>query len=283
MCEGERIAREMNTHLNNIRCSMQRNDLPAMLTAAVRFNTCPNCIPGFLRTHVPHEMLQRNFALGYLGLRPSVTRSQVFTVPQCEVNPAILSRIKDSISLFIDSHRMGTFSFMGMRQTPFGQHNMSISTTENGEGPIFLVNVQNWIDRLYQFLLSDQSVIQPFVQAITVSGYLPLHIERFLSSPLTKVHVSILPNTLSSKLSISITVIPDSMDQFKSGLVDSHLACGYQGSITSSLRLPPVDTINNIPLIVSWTITIQLPLLQVVSYMYKAVIVTCPKLLLIGF
>ena len=261
----------MNTALNSIRCSMQRINLLTAFSATVNFNAFPNCIPEFLWTRVPPEMLQRNLALGCLGSQPRMT----------EVNPVILSRIRDSFSSFVNSRCMNTSS-LSIQPTTVNQHDLSSVITENGEGPIFLASVQNWIDRLYnQFSLFKQSTLRPFVQAIMASGYLPLHIEymqRHLSS-LPGVYVNILPNASSSKLSITITVRPDCMDQLKGRLVDSIAACRYQDSITGSCRMPPVDTFSNVPLIVCWTVTIQpSSLLQVVSCI-KAVTAESLKLL----
>ena len=260
----------MNT-AHSIRCSMQRIDLLTSFAATVNFNAFPNCNPEFLWTRIPPEMLQRNLALGCLGSQP----------PMTGVNPVILSRIQDSSRLFINSRCMNTSS-LGIQPTTVNQHDLSSIIMENGEGPIFIASVQNWIDRLCnQFPLFDQSTLRPFVQAIMASGYLPLHIEymqRHLSS-LPGVYVNILPNASSSKLSIAITVRPDCMDQLKCGLVDSIVACRYQDSITGSCRIPPVDTFSNVPLIVSWTVTIQSSsLLQVVSCI-KAVTAETVKLL----
>ena len=143
------------------------------------------------------------------------------------------------------------------------------------EGPISFVNVQNLIDRLcneFNSLLSNQSILQLVTQQAT-SRYLSLcheHIQRFLSS----LPHSILQNA-SSKLSISMTVMPDGvpidMDQLKNGLLSSHVALRCWDSITSSLYLPPINAFNNIPIIVNWTIMIQssLSCLQVVCYTYK--------------
>ena len=269
ICQRER---EMNT-AHSIRCSMQRIDLLTSFAATVNFNAFPNCIPEFLSAHIPPEMLQRNLALGCLGSQPCMT----------EVNPVVLSRKRDSFSSlnFINSHGMNTSS-LSIQPTSVNQHDLSSVITENGEGPIFLASVQNWIDRLCnQFSLFKQSTLRPFVQAIMTSGYLPLHVEymqRHLSS-LPGVYVNILPNASSSKLSITITVRPDCMDQLKGGLVDSIVACRYQDSITGSCRMPPVDTFSNVPLIVSWTVTIQpSSLLQVVSCI-KAVTAESLKLL----
>ena len=142
------------------------------------------------------------------------------------------------------------------------------------EGPISLINVQNLIDRLcsqFSSMLSNQSILQPFIQA--TSGYLSLgheYIKRFLSS----LPHSILQNS-ATKLSVSMTIVPDGvpidMDQLNNGLLNSRVALRYQDSITSSLHLPPGNAFSNIPIIVNWTVTIQsssssLSFLQVVCY-----------------
>ena len=245
---------EINAQLDSIRNSRQRDDLLATLTAAVNLNTSQNCVLGYLRSHTSLEILQRNLMLGCL-------EPEVSAMPKCVVDPMILSRIRDSISSFINSHHTTIFSFMSTSQPPVGQPDVSLPIA-NRERSTLLVNVLNWIDRSF-----DQSVLQPFVRAITTSRHLPLHneyMQRILSGLLS----SRLPSTLSSKLSISVTVVPSiNMDQFTSGLMEKHMACRHQGGIVSLLRLPPVDTISNGPLIVMWAVTIQSPnLLYVVSY-----------------
>ena len=52
-----------------------------------------------------------------------------------------------------------------------------------------------------------------------------------------------------------MTVMPDGvpidMDQLKNGLLSSRVALGCRDSITSSLRLPPVNSFSNVPIIVN--------------------------------
>ena len=246
---------EINAQLDSIRNSRQRDDLLATLTAAVNLNTSQNCVLGYLQSHTSLEILQRNLMLGCLEL-------QVSAMPKCVIDPMILSRVRDFISSFINLHHTTIFSFMSTSQPPVGQPDVSLPTIGNRERSTLLANVLNWTDRSF-----DQSVLQPFVRAITTSRHVPLHneyMQRILSGLLS----SRLPSTLSSKLSISVTVVPSiNMDQFTSGLMEKHMACRHQGGIVGLLRLPPVDTINNGPLIVMWTVTIQSPnLLYVVSY-----------------
>ena len=264
MCQGERIVMEINAQLDRIRHSMQRDDLLATLTAAVNSNTSQNCILGFLQSHIPLEMLQRNLMLGCQEPLPVV---------KCAVDPMTLSKVRDSISSFVNSHHTTISSFVGTCQSPVSQPDVSLHTTVIREGSVLLANMLNWIDTSF-----NQSVLQPFVRAITASRHLPLHneyMQRILSGLLS----SRLPNTSSLKLSISVTVVPNdvsiNMDQFTSGLMEKHIACRQQGGIFGLLRLPPVDTVSNAPLTVMWTVTIQSPnLQQVVSYK------TCMSLLI---
>ena len=223
----------------------------------VNFNTRQNCIPGMLRTHVPQETMQRNVALGCPAF---VTRCQMFDashifkpVAQCSINS------------FINLQCRTLFSNV------YG-HLSNTTAMITSEGPISFVNVQNLSDRLcgeFNSLLSNQSILQLFTRQAT-SEYLSScheHIQTFLSN----LPHGILQNA-SSKLSISMTVMPDGvpidMDQLKNGLLSSRVALRCRDSITSSLHLPPINAFNNIPIIVNWTVTIQssLSCLQVVCY-----------------
>ena len=276
MCQGERIAMEMRSSLHNARrciCVLQRNELLARLTTSVNFNTCQNCIPGILRTYVPHEILQRNVALSCLGLQAFATGRQVFDTSHnlkcAAINPMAL-RAQCSINSSINLHCRNPSSFL------YGCLSNIPTSLITSEGPISLVNVQNLIDRLCSnfssLLLSNHSMLQPVIQA--TSGYLSAcneYIQRFLSS----LPHDVLHNT-SSKLTISMTVVPDGvpidMDQLSDGLLNCRMALRYQDSITSSLHLPPINAFNNIPIIVNWTVTVQsssLSFLQVVCLQIK--------------
>ena len=95
-------------------------------------------------------MLQRNSVLGCIGSQPRMIG----------VNSVILLRIRDSITSFVISHYINTSS-LGNQPTSVNQYDLLSVTTENGEGPIFLASVRNWIDRLCnQFPLFDQSTLQ---------------------------------------------------------------------------------------------------------------------------
>ena len=238
---------------HNARCCMCIEEI----TNLVNFNARQNCIPGMLRTHVPHEILQRNVALGYPAF---VTRCQVSNtshifkpVAQCSINS------------FINLQWRNLFSNV------YG-HLSNTTALITSEGPISFLDVQNLIDRLCDEFSNLLSNLQLVTQQAT-SEYLSScheHIQTFLSS----LPHSILQNA-SSILSISMTVMPDGVpidtDQLKNGLLSSRVALRCQDSITSSLHLPPDNTFNNIPIIVNWTVTIQssLSCLQVVCYIYK--------------
>jgi len=92
------------------------------------------------------------------------------------------------------------------------------------------------------------------------------HFTRHLSNLLHNTQ----SNSFISKLSISVTVVPNvvpvGMDQLNR-FFDDGSVLRHQDSITSLLHLPSVDTVNNMPITVYWTITLQsAPLLQAVSY-----------------
>ena len=271
MCQGERIVTEINAQLDRMRTSVRRDDLLATLTTAVSFNTNQNCILEFLRTHMPLEILQRNLMLG-------CQEPQVFAILKYVIDPMILSRVRNFISSFINSHRTTVSSFMGTCQPPVIQPDALPNTTANREGSIFLANVLNWINRSF-----NQSVLQPFVRAIAASRYVSLHNE-YMQTIFSSLLSNLLPNSLSAKLSISVTVVPNdvpmNMDQFTSGLMGKHVTCRHQGGIFGLLRLPPVDTVSSAPLIVMWTLTIESSnLLQLVSYKKIHVILVSPKFL----
>lgn len=260
-CQGERIAEEIRTLLHSARrCICMEG-----ITASVNFNTRQNCIPGIIRTYVPQEILQRNVALGSPAF---VTRCQTFDASHI-FNPVT----QCSINTFINLQCRNLFSSVYGRLPNTNNYPIALITSE---GPISFVNVQNLVDRLcseFSSLLSNRSILQLLTQQAT-SGYLSLcheYIQTFLSS----LPHDILQNA-SSKLSISMTVVPDGvpidMDQLKNGLSSSCVALRCRDSITSSLHLPPVNAFNSIPIIVNWTVTIQsspLSCLQVVCYALK--------------
>ena len=174
MCQEGRIVTEINAQLDKMRTPVQRDELLAILTTAVNFNTTHNCILGFLRTHISLEMLQRNLML-------ACQEPQVFATPNCVVDPMISSSVRNSISSFINSYCITVSSFMGTCQPPVIQPDAIPNTTANREGSVLIADVLDWIDRSF-----NQSVLQPFVRAVTTSRYLPLHkeyMQRILSSP----------------------------------------------------------------------------------------------------
>ena len=242
-CEGERTAREMRILLDNTRCSIQRDRLLAILTTLVNFNTHSNCILGILRMYTQTEMLQRNSILNSLSIRYSITSSPYL-------------------------YPMTTWA------RPVGQYDIPL--VRNREGLTSFRNVQSLTDRLcsqLKNLLSSQSLLQPFQTMPAISEYFSSHNQyiRIFLSRLLHTHVENTQSHITStKLSISITIVPNGFPMGhhqSSGLLNNRVTFRHQDSITSLLHLPPLSTTNNVPLIVSWTLTTQQSsLLQVVSY-----------------
>ena len=264
MCQEEKTFIEINALINDTRCSLQRNKLLTRLTTLVRFNSRQNCICGTLRTHVQTEILQRNLALGCLNLQPSfMIGYQMFDASQIlECGQGLrlainhMSRSRYSISSSINSD----VSFLTHQQAITSVSLMM--TTNFDKGPYSLVNLSDRLCSQFKSLLSNLPIPQPLVQAMETSRH---HFTRYLSSLLHNTR----SNSFFSKLSISVTVVPDGVpvdiDQLN-GFFDDGSFLRHQDSITSLLHLPSVDTVNNMPITVYWTMTLQsAPLLQAVS------------------
>ena len=257
MCEGERIAEEMRTLLQNARCCVCIEEI----TSSVNFNARQNCIHGMLRAYIPQEIMQRNVAL---GCPACVTRCQIFYASHI-FNPVTQCSINSFINLQCRNLFSNVYGHLSNTNYP--------TALITSEGPISFVNVQNLIDRLcseFSSLLSNHSILQPLTQQAT-SRYLS-SCHEYMQTFLSSLPHGILQNA-SSKLSVSMTVMPDGvlidMDQLKNGLLSSRVALRCRDSITySSLYLPPVNAFSNIPIMVNWTVTIQssLSCLQVVCY-----------------
>ena len=261
--------------LSNPRCCSLLNDelLHRLATLVVNVNSHSDCYFKILRIDLPFEALQRNLIHGCQNLRAVVE----------SMDPVYLRRVLDSMvnGLFINWNHLKS---LADQQMPIGEQ---LLNPEHVQRLKYVANLQQCIDRLCgQFINSlfddlHKSILQPFAIAATVSKHVPSYMESVHRSfswfqhyfyKLVHSYANLLPNTLTPKISISVTVISGGVSVSMEELNDYLRSClaskGWNCHITRLLRLPPASIINNEPMMIVANLSFTFPstfFLQVVS------------------
>lgn len=264
--------------LSNPRCCSLLNDelLHRLATLVVNVNAHSDCYFDSLRIDLPFEALQRNLIHGCQKLRTVVEST----------DPVYLRRVLDSMvnRLFINWNHLKSIAD---QQMPIGE---PILKPEHVQRLNCVANLQQCIDRLCgQFinpLLDDRyqsfvSMLQPFALGAAVSKCVPSYMEsvrkcfswfQHYFHRLVHSYANVLPSTLTPRISISVTVVsgsvPISMEELNDFLRSSLASRDWSRHITSLLRLPPADIVNNEPMMIVANFSFTFPstfFLQAVS------------------
>ena len=274
--------------LSNPRCcSLLNNELLNRLAnLVVNVNSHSKCYFNILRIDLPFEALQRNLIHGCQKLQ-TVVESTLTR------DPVYLRRVLDSImvnGLFINWSHLKSSQSIVDQQMPIGEHDVPLTTPEHAQIMNCAAHLQHCIDRLCsQFInpLSDDlyhsfaSMLQPFILGAVVSKHISSYMESVQKSfsrlqhyfyCLVHSYANILPNTLTPKISISVTVVSGDISVTMEELNDFLRNClnsrDQNCHITSLLRLPPASIINNEPMMIVANLMFTFPptfFLQAVS------------------
>ena len=252
----------------------------------VDVNAYSTCYFRTLQIHLPFEALQRNLMHTCRSL-PSLVESTL--IP----DPVYLRRVFKLNELFINWNPLKSFKHMAFQQV-LNDENALLITSEHLQRLNCITGLQQCVDKLcnpFKNLLSGElyqsfvSMLQPFVLGAVVSKHIPSYMESVQKCfarlqhdfyYLLRSYVSVLPNTLMPRISLSVTVVsgdaPISMDHLDKFL-ESCLASKHQEChITRLLHLSPTDITNNEPMMIVANFMFTFPstlLMQAVSPPYS--------------
>ena len=269
-------------------CSLLNDELQSRLAAlVVDINAHSTCYYRPLQIQLPFETLQRNLMHTCQNLLSLVESTLL-------VDPMYLRRMFKLNGLFINWNPLKSFKCMTYQEISNGEHDVPPITSDNLQRLNCITSLRYCVDwlcdqvrnlgssELYQ---SFVSMLQPFVLGAAVSQHIPSYVES-LRKCFTRLHhhfyyllrgyVTILPNTLMPRISISVTAVsgdvPISMDHLNKFL-EICLASKYQEChIANLLRLPPTDIANHEPMMTVANFIFTFPstlLIQTVSPPYS--------------